>query len=632
MFIGYDENSKGQVKILKSVNGEDRTKFGSFKQSEAVSFSVLLPRSLGVCSVIMRLLTDDGDEREIRLEFLSTSLGIDEYHIRLDLCELCESDGLFFYDFELVRADKSLYLSSINNVDCEMCERHGNRFRLLVYDNDFVTPSSYYGKTVYHIFVDRFYKGKTEVEKRSDAIMDNDWESGTPQYARVQGERISNNVFFGGTLYGVIEKLSYIRSLGADMIYLSPIFEAYSNHKYDTGDYEHIDSMFGGDKAFANLISEADKLGMKVILDGVFNHSGDDSVYFDKYGKYGNKGAYGDINSRYADWYTFKNHPDEYECWWGIDIHPRFNQNNDECREYFVGKDGITAKYIKEGAGGWRLDVADELSEVFLDELRKTVKNADPEAIIIGEVWENAADKIAYGKRRRYLRGKQLDSVMNYPLRSAIIDFLRYRDASILSDTLIEIYSSYPKCVCDCLLNILGTHDTERILTVLGGICDKSALPDGHSNEELSKMNLSAETRYEAKKLLKLAAVIQFTSYGIPSVFYGDEAGLEGYHDPFCRRTYPWGDEDIEMLEFYKSLGEIRRKEKAFREGAFEVLFSQDAFLAYKRGDDDGIIVLINRGDEEKKYSLDGKYIDILSDKSYNDVVAENTALILKKA
>ena len=632
MLIGYDEKSKERVWVAKSVDGKDKTKFGAFRQNETVTFSVFLPRTIGAISIIMHLSEDGGEDREIKLDFKQTKLGIDEYDVNLDLSALCESDGLFYYFFELGCGEKRSYISSINNVDCEITERPDNPFRLLVYDNQFQTPRCYYGKTVYHIFVDRFFKGSKETQIRSDAVINSDWDNGIPQYASVSGDTLSNNVFFGGTLYGVIEKLPYIKSLGADVIYLSPIFEARSNHKYDTGDYEHIDVMFGGDDAFSELITTAKESGIKVILDGVFNHSGDDSVYFDKYGRYGNKGAYGDINSPYAAWYSFKKHPDEYECWWGIDIHPRLNHSNDNCRNFFVGKNGITANYVKQGIGGWRLDVADELSDLFLDNLRESVKCADPDAIIIGEVWENAADKIAYGKRRRYLRGKQLDSVMNYPLRSAVIDFLRYRDAKILSDTLIEIYSSYPKCVCDCLLNILGTHDTERILTVLGGICDEEALSDGHSNDELSEMHLSEKSKKEAKALLKLAAVVQFTSYGIPSVFYGDEAGLEGYHDPFCRKTFPWGREDTELLQFYKKLGDIRKNERALCDGEFTHMLSDDGLIVYKRGEENGLIIVVNRCEEEKEYILKGKYIDILSDKSYNGIVAGNTSLILKKA
>ncbi len=632
MLIKLEDEMTKNISIKKKVNGKDCSHIGAFPAGMTICFTVEAPRELGITEIILRICRDGDTDVDLPLDFISTERSIDTYSTNVDFSRLCDIDALFYYEFVLLRGKHPpLYTSTLNNVDAELSERSDARFRLLIFDKNFQTPNWCRGKTVYHIFVDRFRKGEKEVPIRKDAILNDDWENGIPQFAKEIGDKLSNNVFFGGTLYGVIEKLEYIKDMGADIIYLSPIFEAYSNHKYDTGDYEKVDEMFGGDDALKELISKANNLGIKIILDGVFNHSGDDSKYFDKYGRYGNKGAYSDPDSEYRDWYTFKSYPDEYECWWGIDIHPRLNQANENCRDYFVGENGICAKYAKMGIGGWRLDVTDELSDDFLDMLRESVKGVNPDAIIIGEVWENAADKIAYGNRRRYLRGHQLDSVMNYPLRSAIIDFLRYKDAQILSDTLTEIYSSYPRCVCDCLLNILSTHDTERILTVLGGICDEDYLADGKSDEELSKLKLTKDIKERAKKLLKIAAVIQYTVYGMPSLFYGDEAGIEGYHDPFCRMPYPWGKEDTELIEFYKLLGNIRRNEDALADGDFKVLKANGAFISYSRGSND-LIIAINADDIAAEYIQNRKYIDILTQKVYNGSIPSNSAVILKKA
>ena len=628
--ISFDKTPKPIIK--RFANGKECSDIGAFPRNTTLKFSVCLPRILGASAVVLRINQDGREDIDIPLEFISTELGVDNYSTELELAEMCDSDGLFFYEFLFIRGVDTLFTSSVNNVDFELSERSDRRFRILVYENDFATPDWIKGKTIYQIFVDRFYKGSKEVELREDAVLNSDWENGIPQYPEENGARFTNNVFFGGTLWGVAEKLDYIKKIGADVIYLNPIFKAYSNHKYDTGDYNRIDEMFGGEEAFAELIKKADKLGIKVILDGVFNHSGDDSVYFDKYGKYGGKGAYSDPDSIYRNWYNFKKYPNEYESWWGIDIHPRLNHNDSECRDFFVGENGITQKYVKAGIGGWRLDVADELSDEFLDMLRKNVKRADPEALIIGEVWENAADKISYGVRRRYFRGRQLDSVMNYPFRTAVLDFLRYRDARVLSDTLKDIYSSYPTCVCHCLMNILGTHDTERILTVLGGMCDESQLRDGLSNEILAHKRLPKHVRKEAKKLLYMAAVIQFTVYGVPSVFYGDEAGLEGYHDPFCRRTYPWGKEDKEVLSLYKKLGKIRRENEELVNGDFSLLESEGGFIAYRRGSaKENLIVAVNRGEEDRIFNIRGKYVDLLSGAEFCGIVKNDSALILKK-
>ena len=219
--------------------------------------------------------------------------------------------------------------------------------------------------------------------------------------------------------------------------------------------------------------------------------------------------------------------------------------------------------------------MADELSDDFLDAFRISVKKANPEAIIIGEVWENAADKIAYGKRRRYLRGAQLDCVMNYPLRQGILSFILEGNGAALARVLTEIYSSYPKCVCDCLMNVLGTHDTERILSVLGDSAGLSL-----DNALLATRKMDAAARRRGTRLLRLASMIQFTVYGVPSIFYGDEAGMEGGHDPFCRRPFPWGREDKGLEAHYRLLGKIR-KLPVFASGDFQVLEGCQDYIYY---------------------------------------------------
>lgn len=191
-----------------------------------------------------------------------------------------------------------------------------------------------------------------------------------PEYPAYPGAPLKNNRFYGGTLLGIIDKLEYIRSLGVDTIYLSPIFDAASNHKYDTADYMSVDSMFGGEKAFKALIKKAHEYGIGIILDGVFNHTGSDSIYFNKYGHYKTLGAYQSKKSKYYSWYDFKNYPDEYTAWWGIDILPRIHPDKPDCRKYFVGKDGVIAKYASMGIDGFRLDVADELSDDFIAEIK----------------------------------------------------------------------------------------------------------------------------------------------------------------------------------------------------------------------------------------------------------------------
>ena len=618
--------------IEKIVDGENCSDRGAFPSDKKITFRVSVPRRLGASAVVLRINRDYEVSRDISLSFEDTVEGWDIYLADFFPAEAVEGyyEGLFYYEFLFLRGADTLFTSATNNVDFELEGESGAKFRLLIFDKDFTTPDWFKGRVMYHVFVDRFAKGVPAVPVRDDAVIDPDWYGGVPQYPARSGDRYPNNVFFGGNLWGVIEKLDYLASLGVGIIYLSPIFKAYSNHKYDTGNYLEIDEMFGGEEAFDKLLEEAARRDIKIILDGVFNHTGDDSLYFDKYGKYGGTGAYSNPNSPFRDWYNFKEYPDGYESWWGIDILPKLNHSNDLCREFFVGEGGVIEKYLLRGISGWRLDVADELPNSFIDTLRETAKKTSHDPIIIGEVWENAADKISYGIRRRYFGGRQLDSVMNYPLRNGILDYMRYGDAEILADTLRELYSSYPPDVCNCLMNILGTHDTERILTVLGGMCDESLLPDGLENSELAYLKMNEEQRSDAERLLMMAAVIQYTVFGVPSVYYGDEAGIEGYGDPFCRMPYPWGRESAELVGFYRRLGRIRSEYEAFAQGDFKILKVSGGFIAYSREKDkETVIIAINRSDENFVFELRGSYTELLSDTEFDGTVKADTAVIL---
>ncbi len=615
------ENGKS-IKIEKIKDGEDASLLGAFARGTAFTFRARVPRQLGVSTVVLRLSPDGKGESDTPFAFETREETDDIFTLSLDTAALCseQRSGLFYYEFLFLRGYDTLFSSSINNVDFTLETHSAQKFRLLVYDEEYTVPDWFSGGVMYHVFVDRFRRGEGNVSLREDATLNEDWENGIPQYAKKNGDALSNNVFFGGNLWGVIEKMDYLQSMGVTVLYLSPIFEAASNHRYDTGDYEHVDALLGGDEAFAALTKEAHRRGMRVILDGVFNHTGDNSKYFNRRGTYQTVGAYTSETSPYATWYHFKSRPDEYESWWGIEILPRLNHSNPVCRQYFTGKDGIAARWLRAGADGWRLDVADELSDVFLDELRETVKGeTNGEGLLIGEVWENAADKIAYGSRRRYFEGKQLDSVMNYPFRNATLAFLWRGDANLFYNTVTELYASYPTPVCNALMNLLGTHDTERVLTLLGV---GEAGGTGKTNDKLSRLRLNANQRAKAVRLLKMGAVLQYTVYGVPSVYYGDEAGLEGYHDPFCRMPFPWGREDAELTEHYRILGKLRAEHPALKDGSFRFLRHSDtAFVFERRKGDDVLLVAANMGKDSLKIPLDGEWRDVFSGRRAHSLI-----------
>lgn len=562
----------------------DVSLFGAFPSGGTVRFLLKVKKEDKPLSAEMIIHADGWNTGRTELhtialekcgdEYSSVEFGVDmDFRRLLKLCGL-EEDGLFYYHYRIKTEDGEISLGGEDPTELTRIENFIGERQLLIHADDYRTSEEFTRGIVYHVFVDRFRSsGKCAV--KDDAEFDPDWENGIPQYGEYPGAEVANNVFFGGDLYGVIEKLDHIASLGTKTIYLSPIFDAYSNHKYDTGDYLTVDSMFGGDEALAELCEKAKALGINVILDGVFNHTGSDSVYFNKNGRYNTVGAYQSKESPYYSWYNFTEHPDQYESWWGVKILPRVSKNG-EFQSFICNT--VMDKWMKIGVSGWRLDVADELSDEFLCCIRETVKSRNPEAVIIGEVWEDATDKVSYNRRRSYLRGTQLDSVMNYPLRSAIISYIKEGNCVDLRKYTEGTYRRYPKGSSDNLLNFLGTHDTERILTHLGGE------PCGdHTNEELSTMHMTPDEKNAAIGKLKLAYGIIGGLPGVPSVFYGDEVGLEGYRDPFCRRPFPWHNMNEELLEHYRKIGSIRKKHSVFGGGLFRILSLTEDHFVYVR-------------------------------------------------
>ena len=392
-----------------------------------------------------------GANDEYSVEFSPSELGVGLYFAQICakcfgkmLCGIRDGDNIVFTEYE----------AQLPNI------------QLSVSDFLYEKPAEFYGGIIYQIFVDRFNKGgKSKIRK--DAIVVDDWESGVPEFPEYPGAPLKNNTFYGGTLDGITDKLDYIQSLGANIIYLSPIFEAASNHKYDTGDYMTVDAMFGGDKALERLICECKRRGMKLILDGVFNHTGADSIYFNRYSRYDNLGAYQSEKSDYFNWYNFKEFPNKYDAWWGIEILPRLNLAEKSCRNYFLGKGGVVEKYANMGIDGLRLDVADELADDFIADIKRILSRRSS-SILYGEVWEDASNKVAYDTRKKYYLGKELDGVMNYPLRTGLINYVRTKDTASLKYALTDIILNAPKRVTDAQMNLLGSHDTQRILTAIG--------------------------------------------------------------------------------------------------------------------------------------------------------------------
>ena len=547
-------------------------------------------------------LNQDGEAPEL-FPMTKTEYG---WTISLKINEI----GLYYYSF---------YIENVGNVICEYLERgvlseRTDGFLLTVYSKDYKTPDWFKGGVLYQIFPDRFCKigAMPDINGR---ICRTDW-GGMPTYKPNEQGKVLNNDFFGGNFKGVESKLDYLKNLGVTTIYFNPVFEAASNHRYDTSNYMKIDPFLGSEKEFSQLIQAAENQGIRIILDGVFNHTGDNSVYFNKYGQYDSIGAYQSKDSPYYTWYSFQEFPNKYSSWWGIDILPEVNENSESYQEFIFGESGVLKKWLAYGIGGYRLDVADELPDFFLKKLRKSVKESNPNAIIIGEVWEDASNKIAYSKRREYLQGYELDSVMNYPLKDAIIRYIQTGNAVELLQIIRVLINHYPKQTVDCLMNILGTHDTARILTVLGGIhCN-------NKDEMASEWAyLDENSKKSAIEKLKMAAILQYTIPGVPSIYYGDENGAEGHLDPFCRRCFDWEHLNEDLIGFYSKLGEIRNKYRnIFKDGEFKEICVKGGLMYFKRfkGKSE-IYIYANNSSETYLLELSKKYEDCLTNRIYEN-------------
>lgn len=582
-----------------------RSKTGALAEGENLQLRLLLHRDACVHQAFLIIREDSALSPQEYV--MQAGDWLEDY--RFYECDIKLTEGLYWYGFRYTSDYGDFYVAK-TETSLGIVDRKAAFWQQTVYTKDFKTPDWLKGGVIYQIFPDRFFNsGEPKVGVPKDRYICEDW-SRQPEYRQPENGlcRLGND-YYGGDLKGIEQKLDYIESLGVSCIYLNPIFEAHSNHRYNTADYFKIDPSLGTEKDLESLIKEAKKRGIAIILDGVFSHTGDDSIYFNRYGRYPSLGAYQSKESPYYKWYSFTDFPNKYESWWGILTLPETNENTPEFTEFITGEKGVIRYWLKKGIGGWRLDVADELPDEFLDKIRLAVKAEGEDKYLLGEVWEDASNKISYEKRRRFIRGKQLDSVMNYPFAEAIVGFLKGKDASNLVNTVLDICENYPPQALSVLMNHIGTHDTARMLTRLGS--DDHYSPD---REFQSKSRLSDAQYANAQRLLRLAAVLQYTLPGVPSLYYGDETGMTGCGDPFCRAAYPWDNQNIELIEFYKALGKARRMSSAFREGEFVPLCSYNGFLAFERKSSSGrVVVAVNRDGSAVDFPLPEEMRDAFS-------------------
>lgn len=528
-----------------------------------------------------------------------------------DVCPLPPAEGGFsgaytapgegelcWYVFRLTRWDGTLSYLGKNGL---RPDRDGaERWQLTVYE-DTGTPDWFGRGVTYQIFPDRFRRtGTPDVSGMvGRRWLHESWDD-QPVFRPDEDGQITNRDFFGGSLAGITEKLDYLQSLSVTTLYLNPIFEAASNHRYDTADYRAIDPLLGDEETFRTLCREAHKRGMRVMLDGVFNHTGSRSRYFNADGFYPELGAAQSQDSPYYDWYSFHPWPTDYDAWWGVKTLPAVNEQRPAYRQFiFKGKDSVVRHWLRCGADGWRLDVADELPGDFIAGIRRAIEDEKPDGYLLGEVWEDGSNKVAYSQRRRYLLGRETHGLMNYPLRTALLRWLGGGDAAEFRESMETLRANYPPAAFYGAMNFLGTHDTPRILTLLGAEHIPAA------KEERAAYALSPAQLARGKARLRLAGMLLYGFPGSPTLFYGDEAGMQGFEDPLNRGTYPWGREDTGLLDFFRALGRLRKERRSLQSGSLTYIYAQGGGLVITREHEgETTMVALNAGDEALTLTL----------------------------
>ena len=552
---------------------QHKTPFGTLVPNEECTITIHIPASVQTTSVTCIINNEDGRHAmNVDLRFQEKKGPYDIYQGKFSFDRV----GLFFYFFFINHTSGGFRLFKQGD---QTNMEAGDLWQVSCVPQQFQTPDWAKGAIIYQVFPDRFHSvGKVDLTGKLEPYTvhkywyeEVDWKP-TPEGI------VLNNDFYGGNFKGITEKMDYIASLGTTILYLNPISKSFSSHRYDTGDYKTPDPMLGTVEDFQAMCDAAHERGIKVLLDGVYSHTGSDSLYFNKHGNFPGKGAYNSPDSPYHSWYAFHRWPDSYNSWWNFDTLPTVNKMDPAFLKYIItDEDSVVAHWLRLGADGFRLDVADELPDEFLKLLYDRVKEINPDALVLGEVWEDASNKKAYDRRRTYFTNAELDSVMNYPFRTAIINFMRGFDSGRgFREAVMSIVENYPRQVVDCNMNLLGTHDTPRILTALVDDFDGS-------REETAKRRLSRNQMEVAHERLLMASFLQYMLPGSPSLYYGDEAGMEGYRDPFNRRPYPWGREDLELQSHYMRLGKLRTSCDPLRLGDIRFFVAGDKHLGFER-------------------------------------------------
>lgn len=523
--------------------------------------------------------------------------------------EMPNEPGWVWYCFVIQREQQRLfYGNALDGLGGEgqLWPQMPPSFQITVYDAAYRPPCWLRDGVMLQIFPDRFYDGRSGAyfKRRPEIRAHKNWDE-QPDYVP-EGRSGDNRAddFFGGNLEGIRQKLPFIRDMGFTVIYLNPIFAARSNHRYDTADYTMIDPLLGDEQEFARLCRDAKEMGIRIMIDGVFSHCGEDSRYFDRYGRYGG-GAWSDPQSKYRDWFKFEKWPEKYTCWWGVPTLPEIQEDNPEYRNFILNPEtGVVPRWLRLGASGWRLDVADELPDSFIRDIRAAARKANPEAAVLGEVWEDVSNKVSYGELRKYALGDELDSAMNYPLREALMGFFMEQiSAQDCARRIRSLQENYPPQLFYSLMNLIGSHDRARILTLLAGVEADSVPKDKWPTFCLTDKQL----KMAKQKLIALWKTVCCLP-GMPCLYYGDDAGMQGMPDPYCRGTYPWGKEDKTLQTAMRECISMRKENEVWTKGDLTIdALQNDVLFILRSLDENSQICLVNRSKYEQNVVLDAQ-------------------------
>ena len=590
--------------LFNSFDPYFKQPFGAVRAGQSVHLSLCIPEELGYVDPHLVLQKEGRYDVPVHYRMKFDGQTPHQNHFSVDVT--LNDVGLYFYYFDLYTDFRRIVRGPDN---CGVVSwQEGESWQITVYEADFETPAPIKGKVFYQIFPDRFCEG---VENKPMPFPDRLYQADKHAEPFWQPNEVGghlNEDYFGGDLKGIQMKLPYLHKMGVDYLYLNPIFEAHSNHRYNTADYLNVDPLLGTNEDFETLCAEARKYGIGIVLDGVFSHTGSDSRYFNREGRYGEGGAYRDPNSPYRSWYDFDSkYKGGYRSWWGFETLPEVNEETPSYVEFITGEGGVIDTWLRRGAAGFRLDVADELPDEFIEKVRTAVKRVGPDKFLLGEVWEDATTKFGFDKRRTYLLGKGLDSVMNYPFKNAVLGFVCGRDAGQTMTDILSICEHYPAPALHVLMNFMSTHDTVRAITAIAGeSCE------GRDRYWQSARRLTPEQYENGRRLMTLAYAMIFTLPGIPSIYYGDEIGMQGYKDPFNRAFFDWESREMRIRPVLQNLAALRKSCPAFADGTLAVTQAQGGVLCYERRAEAAVAaVCINRTEQQVRTVLLGRTVEV---------------------